>query len=1336
MVRKIHTLLPFCLILVAFGAALVHAAEYDDVAVESKSPEGLVLRYTPGPLRWRTDEFGSHPDIVKTALREASGAPAVPGRIIYVALPPGTRVLNAELASVGQVEHGRNDAVATGSSELAFPFPSERVMIDEIFELRGLRIARLIVHPLLVESPDGDYAFTHDMQVQIRFEHAVPEPVSIPVVDRRRDPFGSILGNLLINPEQGLAWRQANATSRLAKVSETPDPFAGSDEWIALNNRSEGIVRVTGSQLAAAGVSLSGANPAQFRVFAGPGKQLSTQMSAPPPELTEIAIRVVDGGDGSFDTNDYLEYYAQSLNRWEFDDSGRQYDVVNRYARDNVYWLTLGGQFAESPRRVVVAPAPDPDPVPTMVFDARSRVRHEREDILRVNSIGYVNSYYTWYWRNRQSDNILMFAVDHVASGTTARIEVGAYNERGRGIHLLINGVEADTVLDPRTRVGEDGSRVITFRVPNFDKNATYTLQFDPSSRGEYYLDYYSVDYQRQLSLADGGIRFPTPDEDANLSVVLTDVITPEVWDITDVAAMTLYTGLVVNGNSAQIGVNQISGSRHILYAVEANTRVTPTGIRMVERSNLYHPLAAADYIAIGPRAFSGAMASFLSDRASTHGLATRYVPIEDIYDAFSFGIQDPVALRRFLRHTYLEWPSPAPAYALLVGDGSYDFLSNVGTVSVNYVPPYIVDDDQSVSDENYVYFGDKKVLNADTHTENDIFPDMLIGRWPVKTATDIQSIVAKEKEYESNDDLGPWRSRVAIVADDEFGDRSAGSVTEDFHVKDAEEIANLTIPPRMDLNKIYMTEYPFDNPGCKEPQAQGCRKPSVNKAILKALNDGVLVFDYIGHGNPDLLAHERVFLRGEELRELTNEKRATAVLTFSCSIGFFDDPRSEGMSEEWLRMPDVGAVAVVSATRLVTARANAALNLKVFDLLFNEDVTGIAAALYTAKLSRQYFATCSVCGQPPCPCENDRRYMLLGDPSLDLGLAQNRVAYTSIDPDTLGALAQVTVHGMVTDTTGTALTDFDGTVQIIVRDAPRPREYQINATRTLDYTLPGGTLYRGNVSVQSGAFEFGFVVPKDVAYGQDGARILAHASSADAMAAGASAPLHIAGAVGELSDTAGPAIELETAANESINDGFQIAAGTDIVVHMDDESGINLTGSPGHRLEVFLDGAIDPVADLTDAFAYASGVFTRGQAVFAFPDVSLGRHQLTVKAWDNANNSGALTVELDVTAPDAPIEFQVSEFLNYPNPFDDETTFYFLTTRSYRQAAIRIFTLAGRLIWERKNVVDGLTRWDGRDQDGDPVGNGVYLAQIEVTPDAPVVDKKAYREMKIVVSR
>jgi hypothetical protein len=310
----------------------------------------------------------------------------------------------------------------------------------------------------------------------------------------------------------------------------------------------------------------------------------------------------------------------------------------------------------------------------------------------------------------------------------------------------------------------------------------------------------------------------------------------------------------------------------------------------------------------------------------------------------------------------------------------------------------------------------------------------------------------------------------------------------------------------------------------------------------------------------------------------------------------------------------------------------------------------------------------------------------------------------------------------------------------LTVQDAPLERVYRIDDVTSVAYTLPGGTLYRGEVEVKSGQFTFGFVVPKDIAYGRQGARILAHAASSSQMAAGVADSLWIAGSSGVLQDTVGPLIALESAQGETINDGFLLAQDAELVMRIFDTSGVNLTGAPGHRIEVLLEGDDTPLADLTDIFVYNPGQFSRGEAWFTLPDLPKGRQRLAMRAWDNANNSSLLRVELEITDPGADGRFQISEFLNYPNPFTELTTFYFQATRTIENARIRVFTLAGRLIWEYIGAVDGMTTWDGADSDGDPVGNGVYLAQIEalgqVAPDGRAVDKKAYKEIKLVLAR
>jgi hypothetical protein len=363
-----------------------------------------------------------------------------------------------------------------------------------------------------------------------------------------------------------------------------------------------------------------------------------------------------------------------------------------------------------------------------------------------------------------------------------------------------------------------------------------------------------------------------------------------------------------------------------------------------------------------------------------------------------------------------------------------------------------------------------------------------------------------------------------------------------------------------------------------------------------------------------------------------------------------------------------------------------------------------------------------------------------MGDPAMQLGVPRNRVTFTAVEPESLSALELTRVTGQVVDTLGVLISDFNGEVQLTVRDTPRPRTYRVDDNIAVDYTLPGGTLYRGKADVTNGEFEFGFIVPKDVAYGTQGGKILAHAVAGDAMAGGVAASLRIAGSSGAIADTTGPIIELETAEGEAITDGFTLATGSEITVRLADSSGINLTGATGHRIELFMTDNDQTLADLTETFAYDAGQYDRGTARFILPDLAKGLQRLSLRAWDNANNSSLLTIEIEVTDEAATDEFRISEFLNYPNPFTNETTFFFRATREIRDARIRVFTLAGRMIWEYIGAADGITTWGGADLAGDPVGNGVYLAQIEasgrVGPQSQAVDKKAYKEIKVVLAR
>lgn len=81
--------------------------------------------------------------------------------------------------------------------------------------------------------------------------------------------------------------------------------------------------------------------------------------------------------------------------------------------------------------------------------------------------------------------------------------------------------------------------------------------------------------------------------------------------------------------------------------------------------------------------------------------------------------------------------------------------------------------------------------------------------------------------------------------------------------------------------------------------------------------------------------------------------------------------------------------------------------------------------------------------------------------------------------------------------------------------------------------------------------------------------------------------------------------------------------------------------------------------------------------------------------------------------------ELEILKVYNFPNPFSNQTYFTFVLTQIPDEITIKIYTIAGRLIREIKlSSIDLTTNfnkvfWDGRDEDGDLVGNGVYLYKV-----------------------
>ena len=128
------------------------------------------------------------------------------------------------------------------------------------------------------------------------------------------------------------------------------------------------------------------------------------------------------------------------------------------------------------------------------------------------------------------------------------------------------------------------------------------------------------------------------------------------------------------------------------------------------------------------------------------------------------------------------------------------------------------------------------------------------------------------------------------------------------------------------------------------------------------------------------------------------------------------------------------------------------------------------------------------------------------------------------------------------------------------------------------------------------------------------------------------------------------------------------------------------------------------------------------------------GIYQLRVQAFDKSGNATAqddFVVEFEVITKSS-----VTHLLNYPNPFSTSTRFVFTLTGSKvpDQIQIQIMTVTGKVVKEIDQYELGPIRignnistyaWDGKDEFGDQLANGVYLYRVKMRINGVDVERR-----------
>ena len=1080
-------------------------------------------------------------------------------------------------------------------------------------------------------------------------------------------------------------------------------------QWVKFEAPVEGIYKIDKATLESFGFDLTAIDPQTIKIYNNGGKVLPENVTADRPvDLVENAIQVVGENDGSFDDGDYILFYGRGSQFRDYDTESKTLKRFNNpFSDKNYYWITFGGNNGKRiQNEISLNSNPDYEQSSTVAF-----VDYEVDKISLAKSgrqlfgDDYSNALSSRTYINKLDRRLSSFPINYRFRFVNASENSITLSLAENSTNIFTQSIPGLSGTSYTYGIARTGTAIFNGTLPDNRSALNFSIS---SISGTLlgYLDYFEISYEKELKPVDNAITFFSKDSSALVEYYLSGFQSSniKVFDVSNPYNLKLITpkpGWPSGGDYRfQIVENADSIKKYI--AIGNDTYLTPINPTAVENSDLRGIVDGAKYIIISHKDFLEAANRLKSYRENeaTVPISTIVVDVQKIYNEFSCGAQDVSAIRDFIKYAYDNWQIK-PEYFLLMGKGTYDY-KNVEGYNDNFIPPWETEESLILIYTANSYCTDDFFARVDG---DDVVPDLAFGRLTVRSLDEANTYIDKVIHYEKNSERGNWRNLVTLIADD--GYTSTGYEGAE-HTAPSEYLANQVIPQSFDIKKIYAADYPV------VITSNGRRKPTVNTDIINVMNQGTLLINYIGHGNPDVWAHEYIFERSVTIPQLTNQDYFF-LCAATCDFGYYDIPNFQSGAEEMLFLKDAGSIATFNSGRLVFSNQNHAINYSLMEDLIDlpRDTLNlnvpVGYSVFKTKLD--YHSV------------NDQKFHLLADPTLRLNVPQYSGKIDSIDgvpvvtDIQIKALSNTKITGTILKPDSTKWNDFNGEGLLTVFDSERTK--LLEEIGNYPMLIQGGVIFRGRVSVNNGEFSADFVVPKDISYENKNGKIIFYFFDMQSDGLAFTNKIIVGGTdTTAVNDGHGPEIEIYFD-DEAYANSYLVGPEPNLIVKLSDETGLNTTGTGvGHKLEGILNEDQGNPIDFTNYFTGeldAGG--KRGEVNYKFNKLNDGDYNINVKAWDVFNNFSNEESFFTVVSSD---NLVIRDVYNYPNPFTSNTTFTFQhnLTRPV-DVKINIYTIAGRLIkqLEERDINQKFVKlnWDGRDEDGDLLGNGTYLYKLIV---------------------
>lgn len=1278
-------------------------------------------------------------------------------RLIYVL---SLLLLNANII-VGQIHTSSHQLEWNPDLKLTFPDTRPKLQFNNCTYLDNLELLP-IFHTVLFSTTPSTESKVYLSQQQIRpatakekewldqYRHLLSSEFSIiNVRTEHRNSFAIETYVLPIRINASKEYELLKSFSLIAQnfqleMSNTKEKYEAAPSSSVLSQatfykfsvQKKGVYKLSYSDLVKHGI-ISGPIPSnQLAVFGNPSGMLKPLNSENKfHDLNELSTYVEDQGNGIFENGDFILFYGEESTVWKPQKNYFEHQI--NYYDDFTYYFISPNYTKGTRNRILTAP-----------------LISEDEDII-------INQYNDYQLHHQEIENVCESGLQWVG-------EVFRENNKSEDFSFLLQDAILDSTILLKTRLVSTGTSSFTLKNNAYQKeieftkkpecaeehisihqlqinqpickiNLTFNKVSGTSSNG--YLDYLELNYYRKTQLPNTGQfnfrSFASIGLVAKYQIFQANVNT-KVWKINSVHHIEQ-----ISTQSTREGIEFKQQDSELKEYVAFNSTFEPTFIGKVENQNL-HELSSIDYVIVSHPNFLEE-AETLAKFHRGKGLSVAVVTPQKIYNEFSSGAQDPIAIRRLMillaNKSITDTALSYPRYLLLMGAASYDYKNKLTTFK-NYVPNFqdirsLSSDLGSIStDDDFGYLGEGEGI----YPKQEIL-DISIGRFPVTNKQEAQNMVNKVLRYSSEQYLsqetssgissnyGDWKNTVTFIADD----GESFDVQYEAPHRFSDYINRYS--KNINVEKLYGDAYK------KVTSSVGMRSPDLKHAIKQRMGKGALFVGYMGHSGWDAWSNEKILMTND-INEWDNINSLPMMFASSCSFSLHDRPSLTSGGELSVLNPNGGAISMVAASRsAITGDIEAIQSDFVTTAVqkVNGEAPRIGDAFYTAKINNR--------------TKGIRVFNLLGDPALEVALPKHNVQITTLnsrpieDPsiDTLKALSHIQIEGIIEDKNGNIINNYQGVLQVSIFDKMTTKETLGNMgdngrpNPKVSYTLQNSIIYKGKTNIENGKFQFQFIVPKDISYQYGLGKISFYAYSESMPDAnGYCDKIVIGGFNSDMpTDTTPPELSLYINKDNYLPNDISNKQ-VILIADISDDYGINTTGAGiGHDITLTIDGDYKNAIPVNEYFEYNINSYTQGRLSYPLKNLAVGKHEIQLKVWNIFNISTQKSITIEIVDDQ---RLGVFNLQNAPNPlYKGGTNFHFShnAPNNLDKIEIYIYNMMGSIVNiltinpVNSSSIVGPIYWDGTDANGKRLSKGMYFYRARIRSK----DKgEAFAQQKMII--